>query len=110
MKRHTILKFAFFGMLAITLFFAFRLTVSTIVWSNPDRMDQAIAGWMTPRYVVKSWQLPPDVVITALDLKFESMGPLITLTEIAELQGRDVGDLIHDMEVAIVAFRAGSND
>jgi hypothetical protein len=50
------------------------------------------------------------VVIIALDLKFENMGPLITLTEIAELQGRDVSDLIHDMEVAIIAFRAGSND
>ena len=110
MKRHTILRLAFIAMFAVTLFFAFRLTVSTIVWSNPDRIDQAIAGWMTPRYIAKSWQLPAEVIAEALGLSLDGTGRRVTLAEIADLQGRDLGDLIRDLEAAINASRAGSND
>ncbi len=110
MKRKAILAVAFLAALAITLFFAVRLTVSTIVWSDPDRTDQAIAGWMTPRYVVRSWQLPPKVVATALGQDFDGTGRRETLAEIAEREGRDLDDLIRDLETAIGAFRAGPND
>jgi hypothetical protein len=48
------------------LFFAVRLTVFTIYWSDPAHRDQAVEGWMTPGYVARSWDVDPEVIRAAL--------------------------------------------
>ena len=65
----------------------------TVYWSDPAHRNQNIAGWMTPRYVGHSWQVPPEVIATALGLTQDGSGRRITLADIAESQGSDMAAL-----------------
>ncbi len=110
LRRNILLSVAFAAALAITLNFAVRLTVSTIVWSDPDRHEQPIAGWMTPRYVSKSWNLEPDVVADALGLEKERKIRRITIDEIAAARGRSADELILGLESALADARDDEDD
>ena len=39
-----------------------------IYWSDPRHVDEPLKPWMTPRYVMRSYDLPRDVVLEALKL------------------------------------------
>ncbi|WP_296424819.1 hypothetical protein [Yoonia sp.] len=98
----TVLALALLG----TTFFAVRLTTATAVWTDPARQFEPIAGWMTPRYVAMSWQVPPEVVGAALSLEQDGMGRKITLAELADLRGVPLHSLTGDLTTAIAAYRA----
>jgi len=100
-RSHALLSAAFALALAATLFFLGRFVVSTAVWSNPELREQPVAGWMTPRYVTKSWRVSPEVVAAALSLEMDGTGRRITLEEIAASQGRSLEDLIQTLETAL---------
>lgn len=110
LRHNAILSLAFLVALLITLMFLVRFTVSTVMWSDPENLEQPIAGWMTPRYVAKSWQVEPNVVAGALGIEMDGSGRRITLDEIAVAQGQDLDDLILNLEAAIAAALETSND
>jgi len=96
-----------FGMAsAATVFFAVRSVLFFVYWSDPAHRDQPIEGWMTPRYVVQSWQLPPEVMIDALG-EGPMPGKRRTLAEIAASQGISFDELGIRIEDAAKAFRDG---
>jgi hypothetical protein len=103
--RHRWLLIGFVATLALALFFGARALVLTLYWS--DHRDEAIAGWMTPRYVAMSWDVPPEVLGEALALERDGSGRRMTLVEIADAKGTDLRTLEAELEAAIVAFRAG---
>ncbi|WP_089270631.1 hypothetical protein [Puniceibacterium sediminis] len=105
LKKHAVLGLLFLGALTIALFFLVRLTVSTHKWSDTRLTDPSIAGWMTPRYVSRSWQVPPEVVAQALGLEMDGSGRRVTLAELAAQQGRDLDTLIAEVEAVIEAAR-----
>ncbi|WP_439154122.1 hypothetical protein [Yoonia sp.] len=88
------------------VFFALRLTMATSVWHTPSGPQDPIAGWMTPRYVAKSWDVPPEIVSQALALEMDGSGRKVTLSELATEQDTDVATLIADLGAAIAAYRA----
>ena len=91
--------------LVAALFFAVRLGVYTVRWSDPARRDTPVAGWMTPGYVANSWKVPRGLVVDALGLD----GPRrITLDELAVETGIPVDTLIVQVEAAIDAWRAAN--
>jgi D-serine deaminase-like pyridoxal phosphate-dependent protein len=110
LKKNIVLSVAFAAALAITLLFAVRLTVATIVWSNPDRHEQPIAGWMTPRYVSRSWNVEPDVVADALGLETDRTSRRMTIEEIAAAQGRSLDELVLRLESALAHARGDNDD
>jgi hypothetical protein len=65
-QTHRFALMAFIVALCALGFFGVRTISSTIYWMDPDHQNQALAGWMTPRYVMRSYQLPPDVLGPAL--------------------------------------------
>jgi len=91
--------------LAIALFFAVRLTVFTIYWSDPAHHEQPLAGWMTPGYVARSWDVPPEVIRAALPAR-SGTDTHPTLAQIAEAEGLPLPELIAALEAAIDAARA----
>ncbi len=105
LRRHAVLSLAFAGALLLTLFFLVRFIVSTVAWSDPDVVEQPIAGWMTPRYVARSWHVAPEVVATALGLPMDGSGRRVTLEEIAVARGENLDALIVGLEAAIAAAR-----
>lgn len=108
-KRHAILCLALAFALVLTGAFLVQFTVSVAHWSDPASIDQPIAGWMTPRYVARSWDVPAEVVAGALGIERDGSGRRTTLSEIAARQGRNVDDLISELDVAIRTSRAGSD-
>ncbi|MBV1903862.1 MAG: hypothetical protein KUG58_09525 [Marinosulfonomonas sp.] len=105
--RHPVLSSGFLLALAFVVFFTVRSVTALIYWSDPTHRDQPIEGWMTPRYVVQSWQLPPEVMIEILDA-----GPMpgrrLTLAQIADDQGITLKDLAARITAATDAHRAAS--
>ncbi len=91
---------------ALTVFFAARLVAFWIYWADPTHRDQAIAGWMTPRYVAHSWDAPPEMIAAALDLERGRAGRPLTLAEIAAGRGESVESIGDRLEAAIAAHRA----
>jgi hypothetical protein len=104
-KRHRWLLIGFVAMVALTAFFVVRTVLSTLYWS--DHRDETIAGWMTPRYVAMSWQVPPEVVGEALSLERDGSGRRSTLAELAATRGVSVEALAAEVAQAIETYRAG---
>lgn len=104
-RHHAILAIAFAIALGLTLLFLARFTLATVYWNDPAHRDQPIAGWMTPRYVVQAWRVPPELVARALDLD-PAVARRLTLADLAQAQGRDLPDVIADVEAAIAQSRA----
>lgn len=90
-----------------TVGFGLRLGVSTLRWSDPAVHDQPIAGWMTPRYVARSWEVPPEVVAEALALGRDGSGRRVTLEALAAQRGVSVASLAAALAAAIDASRQG---
>jgi hypothetical protein len=94
---------------AATIFiaiFSVRAVASFIYWQDAAHQFQPIAGWMTPRYVAKSWQVPPEVVSGALGLEMSGGAGRASLEQVAEARGEDVAAVIESLDAAIAAHRA----
>jgi uncharacterized protein (DUF58 family) len=104
-RRHRWLFVAFLAAVALALLFAVRVAIYMQDW--PEHADEDIEGWMTPRYVALSWDVPPDVIVGALSIPRDGSGRRITLDELAKERGIPVETLAADLEAAIAAFRAG---
>lgn len=86
--------------------FAVRMVASFIYWQDEAHQFQPLAGWMTPRYVSRSWQVPPEVVAGALGDKIEGGTGRTSLEQIAEARGETVETVIAKLEEAIAAHQA----
>ena len=105
-RRRPLLFAGFALALALTLFFAVRLVVFTLLWSDPAMRNQPIEAWMTPGYIAHSWHVPREVIVEALGRPDpESRG--LTLAEIAEARGATEAELVAALDAAIAAYRAG---
>jgi hypothetical protein len=103
--RHRWLLMGFLAAAALAILFAVRAVISMQDW--PEHADEDIEGWMTPRYVALSWDVPPEVIVGALSIPRDGSGRRITLDELAKDRGVPVETLAADLEAAIAAFRAG---
>lgn len=103
-RRHRVLLIAFVVAVAATLFFGVRAVVFAIYWNDPAHRDEALAGWMTPRYVAMSWDLPREVVGEALGLA-PGGAPRVTLDEIAAARGVPLAQVIDELDAAIARAR-----
>lgn len=98
------LGLGFLAALILTLLFAVRFFVSWLYWSDPEHLQQPLAGWMTPGYVARSWQVPRSLVADVLDLSPGTERPG-TLSDLARIRGVPLETLVDDLAVAIAAYR-----
>lgn len=103
-RSRSLLALAFAVALALTLFFAVQALHHA--GAIGPAADAPIEGWMTPRYVSLSWDLPREVVAETLGGELGS-GPR-SLAALAEERGVPVEALVDDLETAIAAYRAGA--
>lgn len=99
------LSLALLAALLVAGFFAARLTLATLYWTDPARQEVPLAAWMTPGFVAHSWDLPPELVATTLALDRDGSGRRVTLGELAKARGVPVETLIAQLEAAIAAHR-----
>lgn len=91
--------------LVASLFFGVR---SAVFWyDRPPTAErqQPVAAWMTPRYVARSWRVPREVVMDAIDAPRPLPGGPVSLAQLAEKRGVSVDQIIDELEAAIAAFR-----
>jgi hypothetical protein len=86
--------------LGLALMLGARAVVQWVYW--PMHREQTIRGWMTPGYVARSWNVPPEVVGAALELEPGSWRGL-TLERLAAARGVPVAELEARLLAAIVA-------
>lgn len=98
--HHRWASLGFAGALIVALVFAVRLTLFTIYWADPAHRDQAIEGWMTPRYVARSHDVELDVIRAALPIAPSARS---TLDDIAAETSVPIEVLIGHIEDAIRA-------
>ncbi len=105
LRRHPFLTLGFTLATLMTVMFAVRSVVFMVYWSDPDKSDQAIQGWMTARYVAQSWHLPPKVMYTALGTE-KMPGRRQTLDQIAQDLGISLSELEARIVTAATQYRA----
>ncbi len=102
-RGHPVLTLAFaLALLAVGFFGARALTFAvTLAW----RAEQPVAGWMTPRYIMRTYGLPREVAedILGVDDQSESRMPVDAL---ARASGRPLVEVLDALEAAIAAHEA----
>jgi hypothetical protein len=83
---------------AILIWFAAGFIRDAVYFSDPAHQRQDLAGWMTPRFVGKSWDLPPEVIIAIMELEPDHRRP--TLREVTDHLGITLDDLQARVEQA----------
>ncbi len=100
---HPLLSTGFALALTLTLYFGTRTVMATLYWSDPAHRDQSLQSWMTPGYIGHSWEIPREVLETAIGPLPDQKRP--TLEVIAKTQGIPVAELIARIQSAILAHR-----
>lgn len=99
-RRHPVATALLAIVLAVGVWFGVRLTSDMLYFADPAHREQTFAGWMTPRYVAKSWGLPPEIVAEVLDLTRDHRR--ITMDQLAASRGTT----LEQLQVRIAAAKA----
>ena len=67
-KQNLLLVGLCLGSLGAALWFAFHAISDALYFNDPRNVDVALKPWMTPRYVVLTYDLPRPLVIELLEL------------------------------------------
>lgn len=104
-QNHRLLFIAFTFACAVSFFFAIRSVVFLVYWADPAHRNQPLQGWMTPRYVAHSYDLPPEIIAEFLDQTApEDARP--TLDRLARERGISTHALIDELAKFIAIQRA----
>lgn len=106
--RSALMVFAL--ILGMVGFFAIRTVAATVYWMDPAHQDQTVAPWMTPRYIARSYKLPPDVLGPALFLEKDAPPRRTSLDRIAAENGLSLQALQLRIDAAATKWRAQQHD
>jgi len=99
-NTHRIAFLAFGVALCALGYFGVKTVSSAIYWMDPTHQDQALAGWMTPRYVGQSYKLPREIVLEALMMDPDAPPRRISISEIAQDNDVTLDDLQSRVDAA----------
>lgn len=102
-RRHRAASAVLILSLALALFFAIRLGLGALYWSQ--HAQEPVQPWMTAGYVGRSWNLDPRAIDRVAGLPPPQGRPL-TLDEIARQRGVPVADIIARVERAVAELQA----
>ena len=99
-RRHRIAALLLAAALIAASFFGARLVREAVYFANPAHQRQALEPWMSPRYVARSWDLPPEVIIELMQLR-----PDAGRSTVAQVAA-DLGLTLSELEARVAAARA----
>lgn len=102
-RSHPVLMVVLSVSLLLSVFFAARLVVGAVYWSQ--HREEPVSAWMTVGYVGKSWHLDPREIDRVAGLPLPEGHPL-TLEDIARQRGVPVAEIIAQVEAAIARLKA----
>lgn len=98
LRRHPVPTALLAVALAGLIWFATGFVREALYFSDPAHREQDLALWMSPRYVGKSWDLPPEVIVRIMELDPDHAQP--TLREVTAHLGISLDDLQARIEAA----------
>ncbi|MEO0484877.1 MAG: hypothetical protein AAF092_03065 [Pseudomonadota bacterium] len=93
------------AMICVVGWFGAQLFADFLYFNDPRNVDVALKGWMTPRYVVLTYDLPRPVVRDILELPPEGAGG-IRLSFVAQELGLTLDELTTRVREAAEEYRA----
>lgn len=108
--QHRIAFVTFITLLFGACYFAVNAIAAAVYWNDPRHQDQALAAWMTPRYVAQSYGIPPNVLGPALFLDPTEPPRRLRLEDIAATNGVTLDTLQQRVTQATAAFRTNRDD
>lgn len=106
-RRAPMLTLVTGGAALLVLIFALRLSLAVWHWSAAPT-DPELAGWMTPRFVAHSWDVPPEVILQTLPIAPDGSGRRVTLEELAKAHDLPLARVFEALRLAITEHRAGT--
>lgn len=103
--HHRLALLAFATALSLAGFFGVKSVSQFIYWNDPQHQDQALAGWMTPRYIARSYDVPLEVVQEAFALAADVPPRRISLETLAAERGVTALALQSRLDRAVAAWR-----
>lgn len=103
--HHRLAVMAFVVALLAVGWFGFQTVRHALYWHDPAHQDQPLAGWMTPRYVVESYQIPPEVLAPALFLNPDEKPRRLSLDTIADQNDVTLTELQSRIDAAVAEWR-----
>lgn len=104
-RRHWLPIAGFALSLGIAVWFGFTFLANAIYFNDPQHKDAALERWMTPRYVVLSYELPRSVVADVLGLTTADEGKRRRLGDVAENMDLTLDELTQKVRDAAQAYR-----
>ena len=89
----------------VALWFAIGFVLDVAHLRGPRPQDPDLKEWMTPRHVVMSWRLPPQVVFSVFDIK-PHVDKRRKLDDIADDLGITLEELNVRLRAAAAVWRA----
>ncbi len=104
-RRHPVLFPLFLVALLAVVWFGIKATQDLMAAKTRFSADPEIAGWMTPGYIARTWNIPPEVLLDTLSLT-EQPRKRMTISEIALDKGLTPPDYAAEVEAALDAWVA----
>jgi hypothetical protein len=100
------LLIAFVVAISLSGFFSARAVSQFVYWADPAHQDQTLAGWMTPRYVGRSYDITPEVVQEAFNLLQDGAPRRVSLEKLSEEKGISLNEMQWQLDVVVARWRA----
>ena len=102
-QKHWLLLSTMLTALGVVIWIGGSILLDVIYFNDPRHQDQKLKSWMTPRYVVMSYDLPRDVVAEILQLNEGDRRK--KLGRIADEMGMSMGGLTDMVRGAADRYR-----
>lgn len=90
------------------IWFGGRMALDVIYFHDPRHQDVALRNWMTPRYVVMSYDLPRPVVLNLMNLT-PATEPGKSMKDISAQMGVSLDELTQRVRAAAADYRSGQS-
>lgn len=97
-SKHPILALLFAISLAGLVWFGVGIVRDAIYFGDPAHQEQDLEAWMSPRYVGRSWDLPPEAIDSVMELEPDQ--ERATLREVTSRMGISLEELQSRIETA----------
>lgn len=107
LRQNWMLLSVLLGAAIIAAWFIIHALLQFVWFHDPEHVDVELRGWMTPRYIVKTYDLPRPLVLETLQLDPESHRPK-TLKDIAADLGMTLPELTALIRETAETYRQGN--
>ncbi|MEM7259428.1 MAG: hypothetical protein AAF404_18795 [Pseudomonadota bacterium] len=103
-RKNLVLLAGFIVVLAVAIWFSVHVILHALYFNDPRNVDVDLRPWMTPRYIVLTYDLPRPFVLDMLELD-PALDKGVRLGRIAQQRGVSMSDLTEQVRTAAAAYR-----